>query len=240
MRRGFSLVETLIALMILGVTLAAITGGIYTGQDAARRVDVLVTGRALAVSLMEQVIHRFHIRDNRYYRLETDPSDIMLRTQTGNVGLQVPPDATRPYTLDWQKPFLDLAQVRTCVLGAPAPATTVDTLIHGDPPVSGSFYFDPVNGPEMPPGLDTSDEKKFLASFFYEVRVSFQVTVNPGDAPVPIDANGDGVLERDMAKIEAEIFYKPPGSGPDRSVCRLSTLLVAQDRSPGVRLFSEM
>jgi hypothetical protein len=43
-----------------------------------------------------------------------------------------------------------------------------------------------------------------------------------------------------MARVEIEIIYKSATSTAERSVTRLSTLLVAEDRSPGVRLFSEM
>jgi type II secretory pathway pseudopilin PulG len=205
---GLSMVELFVALAILAVSITSIFGSFSAGKEQAVRLDALFTGRMLGQSILEQVLHRSHVQDNRYFNLETSATQLLTATVRG----------------DWQKPFLALAQPRTPVI---------------TPPGQPNPYFDPVTGPPVPEGLAGSDEKNLWGSFSYEVRVGFTTAVLKDSPVVPLDADGDGTREADLAQLQVEVFYQPlDHSQPERSVCLITTLLHAPDKSPGAGAFS--
>jgi type II secretory pathway pseudopilin PulG len=125
---------------------------------------------------------------------------------------------------DWKKAFLSLSQSHTPVL---------------TPPGVNNPYFDSASGPPRPAGLDASGEKGFWSGFAYEVRVSFDVVNKLGDPAVPIDADGDGKAEVDLARLEAEVYFQSAdGPASERSVCKLSTLVHVPDKAPGISAYS--
>lgn len=118
---------------------------------------------------------------------------------------------------DWKAPFLAVASPRRGVL-------------------DGGPYFDPATGPVLPPMNE--EERRWWASFSYEVRPGFAIRTEDGGAEVPLDANGDGKPESDLASLEVEVFYTPPG-GPEQRACRLTTLVAAPDRAPGATALAQ-
>jgi type II secretory pathway pseudopilin PulG len=103
-RRALSLVELLVALCIMGVSVASIAFSLSAGRQHARRLDVSATGQFLALSVMEQAISRWENADRRFFRLATTPPDLVAAAARG----------------DWKKPFLALAAPRQPVLGGVA------------------------------------------------------------------------------------------------------------------------
>lgn len=97
---GFSLVELLAALAVLTIGLVSIFLALSSSRGQLMRLDVQVIGRLLAQSILEQAVHRFEIRDARYFDVNTPPGVIV--TRAGNGG--------------WKPPFEALASPRTRVL----------------------------------------------------------------------------------------------------------------------------
>jgi type II secretory pathway pseudopilin PulG len=119
---------------------------------------------------------------------------------------------------DWKKPFEALRQQRTGVM---------------EPGGAANPYFDPQNGPLLPGASEAPDELPLWQALSYEVRVGFDVRVRKEQAPVAIDADGDGVGENDVARLDVEVFFQPDAAKPPQSVCLLTTLVAAPDRIPG-------
>lgn len=207
---GFSLLELLVAITILVLCVTSIFGTLSATKGHYLRTDALITGRLLAQSILEQAKHRLHAGDPRFYKLDTSPSELYART----------------LRLEWRRPFEKLAHPKTPVITQPGPSTP---------------YFDPTNGPWLPSGPDAADELAYWEGFSYEVRVGFDLVPQLGGLAVPIDSDGDGLGEIDVARIEVEVFFKAPdGSTPDRSVCKLTTLLTSLDKTPGTGVLSKL
>lgn len=201
-RRGMSMLEIVVAMLILGIGMTVIFEGLSAGRDQIGRLDVLLCGRWLCQSVMDQVVHDSHNSDMRFFKLDSPPEVFLLGNTSGA----------------WKKPFEKLARKRTPVLlegGKPGP------------------FFDPATGPAWPSRFDAA-ELAFWRGFSYEVRVGFTGARAPGFEGLPLDSDGDGMAEMDLAHIEAEVFWKPEdGSAPERTVCHLTTLIGAQDKAPG-------
>ena len=124
----------------------------------------------------------------------------------------------------WKTAFLALAQPRTPVLS---------------PPGAANPYFTGPAAPALPVPFDP-DERRFYERFSYELRTTFDLVRQTGTAPVALDANGDGKPERDLAHLEVEVYFQPFEAGETlRSACKLNTLVVSQDKTPGAAALSE-
>jgi len=119
----------------------------------------------------------------------------------------------------WKQPFEALARPRTRFFepdGTPGP------------------YFDAATGPVWPPSIEVT-EINFWKGFSYEVRVGFDMQEEVDGAPVPIDSDGDGKPETDLARLDVEVFWAPAdGSSAERPVSLLTTLAGAPDKPPGI------
>ena len=123
----------------------------------------------------------------------------------------------------WKAPFLALAQPKTPVLTRDGVANP---------------YFTGNGAPALPQPFDP-DERRLWERFSYEVRVTFDIRELPGQVAVPLDSNGDGFPETDLARIEVEIYVIPPDGGDERSAAKLTTLVAAHDKSPGAQALAE-
>lgn len=127
---------------------------------------------------------------------------------------------------DWQRPFLALARSKTKVLPKPGAPNSLF-----DPTGNLKLLFEP----------DAAQERRFWEGFSYEIKVTFTMAHELGEAPIRIDSDGDGKGEIDMARIQVEIFFDPlDGSTPERSISRLSTFVTAADKMPGVGAMADL
>lgn len=122
----------------------------------------------------------------------------------------------RMLTGAWRRPFEALAVPRRRLISRGEP----------DP------LFDPRTGPLLPPTGARSVADFPWEDMSYEVRVSFEVETERRTAPVPLDADGDGVAERDLARLEVLVHLESPAGG-SRVIGRLTSILTQPDRHPG-------
>jgi len=145
-----------------------------------------------------------------------DPRFSQLGTPVGEV-------LTKALAGEWKDPFEALSHARAPFFGSSGP----DDYLGGD------------EGPVLPTGPGADNEMKFWRRFSFEVRVSFDVQQDLATAAVPIDSNGDGRGETDLARVDVEIFYQPPEDhAVERAVCQLTTILASRDKTPGVGVLS--
>jgi hypothetical protein len=204
-RSAWSLIEVLMVSAILGVSLTVMFSGFQVNSEARIRHDVRVVGRLLAQSIMESVGHRLNINDRRFFKLDTSQEELLEGIARGA----------------WKRPFRAVEQARVAVVSA-----------DGRP---GGWVFDAPDGPVLPPAVSSGPERAFYTRFSYEVRVGFDVQLRAGGPAVPIDADGDGRPEIDLARVDVEVFWEPerPG-GEARSLCRLTSLFSYPDKPPGL------
>lgn len=198
------------------VALAVLTIGLVTifGTLAATKDQVLRTDVLITGRLLAQCI-----LDGAQHRFHVGDARFFR--------LDTPPDEVFQRALEgaWRQPFLALRQARTGVM---------------TPSGQGNPYFD-ATGPRLPSGPEAVAEMRFWEEFSYEVRVDFDVVLTAGSGAVPLDSDGDGKHEIDMARLEVEVFHGTrDASVPDRSVCTVTTLLVAQDKTPGTSVLSTL
>jgi hypothetical protein len=126
----------------------------------------------------------------------------------------------------WKVPFMRLAQPRIALLAAGVP----------------NRYFGPLSptSPALPDPMDP-DERRLFERFSYEVTVHFDVSPRGDGAKAPLDADGDARGETDLARLEVQVFFRPPErESVELPVCRLTTLISSRDKIAGAGSLGEL
>lgn len=200
-RRAFSLLELVLALVILVTSMVTLSRALWGIRDQYVRTDLDLVGRLVAESILEQVHERWSSGDSRYYTLAGGRAAQTAGALTGR----------------WREPFESMAAPRTRLI---------------TPPGEANLYLDPAAGPLVPrePGGSTADFP--WEDLSYEVSVRFDVETVPGSPRAPIDADGDGEPERDLAQVEVLVHLEGP-DGTTRTLCRLTSMLTSRETAPG-------
>lgn len=199
--RAFSLLELVLALVILVTSMVTLSRALWGIRDQYSRTDLDLIGRLVAESILEQVHERWSTQDSRYFTLSGGRAAQTAGALTGR----------------WRAPFESMA----------APRTRLVT-----PPGEANPYFDPDNGPLVPrePGGSSADFP--WEDLAYEVSIRFDVETVPGSPRAPLDADGDGEPERDLAQVEVLVHLEGL-PGEERTLCRLTSILTSRETAPG-------
>jgi type II secretory pathway pseudopilin PulG len=128
-RRGFSLLEILVAFAILVLGALTLFGVLAEVREQQVRADVTITGRMLASSILDHARHRWNRLDRRFFRLTDTPQEMVTALAADR----------------WRKPFLALAQPRARIIGSPGDTGAYFDPVTG-PPLPGTTeweFFEP-------------------------------------------------------------------------------------------------